>query len=128
MEYNDEQVIVGNLQLINHIRDTESLTSSTKLVAICLASRRNSNSLFCGPSYDTIHKDTGLSRPTISKAIKELSDSGVLFVAKKKVKFSRPRNVYFFLFDIEYQNSLIHSNYGSVREDVEELFPHWLVN
>ena len=88
---------VSNIKLINHIRDDLSkLTSTEKLAAVMLVSRRNSHSLQCNPSHNTIAKDMGVSRRTSINAINSLVKKRIISKFHDKSR----SNHYLFYFDI----------------------------
>jgi len=92
-EYN-----VSNIKLINHIRDDlDKLTSTEKLAAVMLASRRNTHTLQCNPSHNTIAKDMGASRRTSIKMIKSLVEKRIISKFHDKLK----SNHYLFYWDME---------------------------
>jgi len=97
VELKNGDVALSNFALINSIRDDNRLTPSAKLVALILASHRNNARLTCNPSYTTLEKETGYSRPTIAKALKELRQKRVI----KTMAHWRGTNQYFFSFDKE---------------------------
>ena len=64
----------------------KGLSSSAKLVLLCLADCHNADSGRCDPSASYISEQTELNVKTIPTAIKKLQERGILFVDKRKGK------------------------------------------
>lgn len=60
------------------VRAANQLSSTAKVVAAALAERHNCATGQCNPGYKTLMDDTGLARQTISDAMQELEQFGVI--------------------------------------------------
>ena len=94
--------LLNNHALLWSIVQDNSLTSTEKLVAMTLAVHRNVSTMSCCPSYNTLSKETKISRAWVVKTINSLIEKGVI------VKVEPPRdgrqyksNHYYFTFDLE---------------------------
>lgn len=56
----------------------KDIKGNEKLLLLYLVYRANSKSRQCNPSWDTISRDTGMSRSTISRALTSLEDKGYI--------------------------------------------------
>lgn len=98
---------ISNIALINHVRDDLSqLSSSEKLAAFVLASRRNSYTLQCNPSFNRIAKDMNVSRRTSITSINGLIEKGVIARFKDKYR----SNHYLFYWDLKEAYRLLDEN------------------
>jgi DNA-binding MarR family transcriptional regulator len=64
-----------------------------KYVALCILSHRRNKNGFCFPSQKTIARETGLSEPTVKRAIKQLESLNVIEVERSH----RHSNQYYFI-------------------------------
>ena len=102
---------VSNINLINHIRDDlNQLSSTEKLAAVMLASRRNTHTLQCNPSHNRIAKDMGVTRRTSINSINALVEKGIISKLRDKFK----SNHYLFYWDIEDSKNVCENNYDCV--------------
>jgi hypothetical protein len=108
--------VLNNYELLNFLRDNEKIKKSDLLVALCLATRRNSITARCYPGKTTISRDTGLSESGVKLSIKNLQKTGILIVVNngyhrnrnnKVVHDGRTLNSYYFCYDLKYQSTLI---------------------
>jgi len=74
-----------------------NLGSSALLVLLCLAKHYNRDEHKSRPGYATIHKETLLSKSTISDALDDLEQVGILHVTRGD---SRRANKYWFDFGL----------------------------
>ena len=70
--------------LHNEFIDSELLSGNEKLVFIAIKRHLNSESLQAFPSIKTICKHTGMSKPTVVKAIKSLEEKEILSVERRE--------------------------------------------
>lgn len=111
---------VSNINLINHIRDNlNQLSSTEKLAAVMLASRRNTHTLQCNPSHNTIAKDMGVSRRTSINAINALVEKGIISKFHDKLR----SNHYLFYWDINDASEVSENNPSCIFSE-EEIARH----
>lgn len=90
----DKQVVIESLlndypfiwgySLMDHgIWETDALSSNEKLVYFAIASKTNSMSAVAWPSYNTIARMTGLTKPTVIKSVKRLIDVDLIAKSEK---------------------------------------------
>jgi hypothetical protein len=71
----------GTTTIPNIVIADRTISSNAKLLFIVLCMHRF-NKDYCYPSYELIEQETGWSKPTISRSIKELEDIGVVTVKR----------------------------------------------
>ena len=59
------------------------ISPSAKLVLMILADHHNGQTGACFPSYETLRKETGLSRRTVIRARQELSEKGLVPILER---------------------------------------------
>lgn len=71
-----------------------------------LLMRRNSETLCCFPSYDSLSSELGISKPTVIGAVESLETNGMLIVIRKKKMgdLKRDVNKYFFPMEVNLMN------------------------
>ncbi len=79
---------MANLDLMIEVNNS-NLSIKTKAVLNCLAMHCLKDDVSCFPSIRTICKETGASRSTVNRAIKELVE---LNIVKKEPRFSKQKN------------------------------------
>ena len=79
----DKKKSPQHVQVPHDMTDDNKLTPTDVLVYAALKARINKFSKTCYPSFDKIASDTGLSKPTIAKSIKNLSNKEEIFINKK---------------------------------------------
>ena len=77
------QMISKKFDYVNSIRDVE-MHSTTKLVAITLATYANYETGVCYPTVQTLMRNTGLSNRVVSHHIQQLETLGFLLVKRSK--------------------------------------------
>lgn len=75
------------------------LSSSEKLVVLCIAHHRNPATLRCFPGYGTISRETGLDKKTVCRAIDSLERAKIIWRYKVYDENELKRTQYFFLHD-----------------------------
>ncbi len=71
----------GTTTIPNVMIADKTVSSNAKLLFVVLCMHRF-NKDYCYPSYELIEQETGWSKPTISRSIKELEDIGVVTVKR----------------------------------------------
>lgn len=106
----------------NHILDAE-LSTYAKLLYVILCRYANKNKE-CYPSYELLMKDIGVkSKTTLSKAIKELIDNGVLEIISGKEEGKS--NLYIIKdYHVHDMNKSVHQMNRGCPSDVHELKPY----
>jgi DNA-binding MarR family transcriptional regulator len=92
----------------NHFTTAEMLWKAKippncKFVALCILKHRNNKNGFCFPSQETISKETGLSKPTVKRAIKQLEELAIIEVERSH----RHSNQYYFIERTKYQTDTL---------------------
>jgi len=72
-----------HIQVPHDMTDNSKLTPTDVLVYTALKSHMNKTSKTCYPSFDKLAAETGLSKPTVAKSIKNLSNKEEIFMSKK---------------------------------------------
>lgn len=121
---------LDNIALSRHFcrKETSSLTSNEKLVALVLASHRNNVSAKCNPGLVLLCEETQLSRSTVKKAIKGLKEKGQIVVLAIYIGRERVGSQYYFLKDIgrlieiyEDTGSVFYNHHAGEVENLEAL-------
>lgn len=74
----DRDSQLDTIRLLNSIRDNKNLTTSEKTVAYTLALHRNSKTLLCCPTQETIAKEANCTPLTAARLIKSMEDKEFL--------------------------------------------------
>jgi len=102
-----------SIDFMSRVFNDEDLPSNEKLVMLALADNANNEGI-CYPSLSTLQRKTSLSRPTVSKIIKRLTEKRFVFgVCRSRKKGGRSSNMYL-LFPLE--------NYPNLDEFYAERF------
>lgn len=82
---NDYPFLFGFSIMDNGIWLTDEITPNEKLVYFAITSKTNSESAVAWPSYNTLAKMTGLTKPTVIKSVKRLIE--VDLIIKKETAY-----------------------------------------
>lgn len=96
---------LNNIALLKHFlsEETDRLTSTESLVALCLAIHRNNISMLCCPSITTIQKRARMARSTVVGALTGLiQKKEIIRLRIKKENSTFANNQYYFFFDIKH--------------------------
>lgn len=85
---------------MNRVFNDADLGSSEKLVMLSLADNANDDGV-CFPSISTLQKKTSLTRPTVCKVIKNLTERRVIFGVKRSRKKGGRSSTMYLLFPYE---------------------------
>ena len=108
--------ILNNYELFNWLRDNKHVVKFDLLVALCLATRRNSVLGCCFPSLKKIAEDAGISKPRVVKSIKSLESLGILVVINEGKYLAvdgsakhngMDSNYYYFIYDLNYLSGIV---------------------
>ena len=100
---------LDNIALFKYffLPETKNLTSSERLVALCLAHHRNNISMLCCPSIDTMKKEIQIAKSTVILAIRGLIKKDIIVKLQiKRINTSFANNQYYFMYDIEHAKTI----------------------
>jgi GntR family transcriptional regulator len=66
------------------IRDSRSLSSSARSVGQALATRMDWKTFQCWPGKETIARDSGLSKSSVKRGLRELRKAGYLWITYRR--------------------------------------------
>jgi len=72
------------LSLNEFVWETEDIKGNEKLLLLYLVFRANIKSRQCNPSWETIARDTGMSRSTVARSLTSLETKG--YISRKEQK------------------------------------------
>lgn len=88
-EGNSQRFIRGEFVLVPSIKHLSGIPCSAQVVYMWLAYHSDYSTGECYPSYSTLEVETGLSKPTLIRAVKTLIKKGLIKRIKRKKKNSK---------------------------------------
>ena len=117
-----------NIKYMTQVFEMYELLGTKKMVLLCIAAHKNSDTGRCYPSVGSLAAMSGLSKPTVDRAIKELKGLGLLIVTNRFKGRVKDSNQYDFNFSgkalpIKLSQAENQARMRKVAEICETIFP-----